>query len=129
MHTNSNNQTRKANTSTSAHIANNSITHPSHLSQLSQTSQHLLTNVTREIVEEFFYDDGGPYRPPTPHTLDESPCKSIIRITQDDFYYCSMHRDIQNIYLESIEHHIKFKDPEIHKSEILKLLDIQNSIR
>jgi hypothetical protein len=27
---------------------------------------------------------------------------------------------IENINLESIEHHCKYKDPELHKSEILK---------
>ncbi len=104
------------------------LSQPSHLSHLSQTSQQSAIILTRDLVEEFFYDDGGPYCPPTPHTLDESPCKSIIRITQDNFYYCTVHPDIQNIHLESIEHHIKYKDAELHKSEILKLLDFQNSV-
>ncbi len=36
------------------------------------------------------------------------------------FYYCKLHPDIENINLESIEHHCKYKDPELHKSEILK---------
>jgi hypothetical protein len=31
--------------------------------------------------------------------------------------------------LEAIEHHIKYKDPSIHKSEVLKLLDMQSSIQ
>ena len=119
----SNSQIRRA-ASTAANATAITTTNLSQLSQLSQTSQHLPTNVTREI-EEYFYDGGGPYRPPTPHTLDESPCKSIISITNDNFYICKMHPDIQNIYLESIEHHIKYKDPKLHESEIFKLLNIQ----
>lgn len=66
--------------------------------------------------------------PPT-HTLDESPCKSIIRIDNDDFYYCTIHPNIRNIHLETIEHHAKYKDAKLHESEILKLLDVQNSVR
>ena len=37
-------------------------------------------------------------------------------------YYCKLHPDIENIYLESIEHHCKFSNPEFRKSEILRLL-------
>lgn len=108
--TNTNNQRRKATAENPTSI-NNITSHSKDLSQpsqLSQTSKHLPINGTREIVEEFFYDNGRPYRPPTPHMLDESPCKSIISITNDNFYYCKMHPDTQNIYLESIEHHIKY---------------------
>ena len=106
------------------------LSHLSHLSQVSHMQQ-LTNNLTREIIEEFFYDDGLPYRPPSAHTLDESPCKLIIKIIKtnnDDFYYCSVHPDVQNIHLESIEHHMKYKHPEMHKSEILKMLDNQNSV-
>jgi hypothetical protein len=39
------------------------------------------------------------------------------------FYYCKLHPDIENIHLESIEHHCKFSDPEYHKSEVLKFLE------
>jgi hypothetical protein len=38
------------------------------------------------------------------------------------FYYCKLHPNIENIYLESIEHHCRFSDPEYHESEILRLL-------
>jgi hypothetical protein len=33
-----------------------------------------------------------------------------------------MHPNVENIYLESIEHHCKYKEPDRHKSEILNLL-------
>lgn len=130
-HSHHKNQIRKA--ATDNPISINSISsYPrdlSHLSHLSQTSQQSTINLTRELVEEFFYDDGRPYRQPIPHTLDKSPCKSIIGITRDNFYYCTMHPDIQNIYLESVEHHIKYKDAEPHKLEILKFLESVNHIQ
>jgi hypothetical protein len=88
------------------------ISNPSHLSHPShayQTLQQSTISLTRELVEEFFYDDGGPYSLPTPHTLDESLCKSIIRMDNNDFYYCTLHPKVRNIYLETTEHHIKYK--------------------
>ena len=86
-HPNSKNQTRKATAATSAHSDSKDITHLSHLSHLSQTSQQSSISLTSELVEEFFYDDEGPYRPPPPHTLDESPCKSIIRLDNHTTLY------------------------------------------
>ena len=35
-----------------------------------------------------------------------------------------LHPDIRSVHLESIEHHIKYKDPEIYRLELLKLLNI-----
>jgi hypothetical protein len=37
-------------------------------------------------------------------------------------YLCKLHLDVKSAYLETIEHHCKYKDPEIHKVEILRLL-------
>jgi hypothetical protein len=117
---NSKNQIRKAIAATSAADTNN---HP-HLSHLSQQT----SNSTTELIK-FFYDDPElPYRPLPPHSLEESACKSIIRIDNHSFYYCALHPDVQSIYLESIEHHCKFKDGEMHHSEILKSLDIDKFI-
>ena len=62
--------------------------------------------------------------PPSAHTLDESPCKLIIGIDNHSFYYCTLHPEVRNIYLESIEHHIKYKDAKMHELEILKSIDI-----
>jgi galactose-1-phosphate uridylyltransferase len=84
------------------------------------------SHLSAKEIDKFFFDEPNSiYRSPPEHTLDESPCKSIISITNDNFYFCKMHPDIQNIYLESIEHHIKYKDPKLHESEIFKLLNIQ----
>lgn len=79
-----------------------------------------------ESINQFFYDEPFlPYQPPPPHELEDSPCKSIIRFDKHSLlYHCILHPDIQSYHLESIEHHIKFKNPEIHKSEILKSLNI-----
>jgi hypothetical protein len=111
--TNSINQIRKAvSTSTYANTAN-----VSHLSQASHP--------TLEAITQFFYDEPFlPYHPPPPHELENSPCNSIIRFdNHSSMYNCTLHTDVQSYYLESIEHHIKYKNPEMHKSEILKLLN------
>jgi hypothetical protein len=57
--------------------------------------------------------------------LWKSPCYPIIGMHNKyrvPFYYCKLHPNIENIYLESIEHHCKFSEPGFHKSEILKSL-------
>ena len=112
--TNTNNQMRKAITGTSTY------THTRNLSQLSHLSQP-----TVEAITQFFYDEPFlPYHPPPPHELENSPCKSIIRLDNHSLLYnCTLHPDIRSYHLESIEHHIKYKNPEMHKSEILKLLE------
>ena len=83
-------------------------------------------NTESEIVKvstitDFFYDDPTmPYTSPPEHDLDQSPCYPIIAQKQG-YFYCRMHSEIKNAYLESIEHHIKYKDPKGHESELLKL--------
>ena len=47
-------------------------------------------------------------------------CYSIIAKKQG-YNYCSLHPEIKNAHLESIEHRIKYKAPKAHKSEPLKL--------
>ena len=107
---NSNNQTRKA-ASTFARVNNTELSQVSHASQ-----------PTLEEITQFFYDE--PYQPYhlPPHELEDSPCRSIIRIDNHSLFYCILHPDVQKYHLETIEHHIKYKNPEMHKSEILKLL-------
>ena len=61
-----------------------------------------------------------PYTPLPEHDLDQSPCYPIIAQKQG-YFYCRLHPEVKNVHLESIEHHIKYKDPETHKSELLKL--------
>jgi hypothetical protein len=111
--TNSNNQLRKA-VSTSAHVITTDLSQVSHLSQ-----------PTMDAITQFFYDEPYlPYHPLPPHELEDSPCKSIIRFdSHSSLYNCILHPDVQSYDLESIEHHIKYKNPEMHKAEILKLLN------
>lgn len=84
-------------------------------------------------VEEFFYEDPNtPRKPLSEYNLKQSPCCPLIDIRRYHnykipFYYCKLHPDIENAYLESIEHHCKYKDPDVHKSEILRLLSINIS--
>jgi hypothetical protein len=71
-------------------------------------------------VTDFFYDDpNAPYIPLPQNDLDQSPCYPIIAIRQGCFY-CRFHPEIKNAHLHSIKHHIKYKDPEVHNSELLK---------
>ena len=79
-------------------------------------------------VEEFFYDDPSiSWKPLPEHDLKQSPYYPIIDICRYHnykipFYCCKLHPDIENAYLGSIEHHCKYKEPNVHKSEILRLL-------
>jgi hypothetical protein len=64
-------------------------------------------------VTDLLYDDPNvPYTPLPEHDL-ESPCCPIIAIKQG-YFYCRLHLDVQNVHLESVEHHVKYKDPDKH---------------
>jgi hypothetical protein len=98
-------------------VARASSCSPLHNASLSNTNSEV-TKVTS--VTDFFYDDPTvPYVALPDHKLDQSPCCPIIAI-KDGYYYCRLHPEIKNAYLESIEHHIKYKDPKWHESELLK---------
>jgi hypothetical protein len=58
------------------------------------------------------------------HTLEESICKPLIgqQIGKPFFYYCKKDPTVEYLHLESIEDHIRLKDPERHKSKLLELL-------
>jgi hypothetical protein len=72
-------------------------------------------------VEDFFYEDPSlPYKSLPEHELEESPCYAVIG-RKSDMYYCKLHPEIQNIHLGDIEHHCKYKEPQVHKSEIQKM--------
>jgi hypothetical protein len=81
-------------------------------------------------IEDFFYDDPAitpenPRGPLPKHLLEQSPCYPIIGIHNKykvPMYFCKLHHDIQNIYLESIEHHCKYSEPKVHKAAILQSL-------
>ena len=64
-----------------------------------------------QLANQFFYDAPTmPYIPLPDHDLDQSPCYPIIAKKQG-YFYCRLHPDIKYVHLESIEHHIKYKDP------------------
>lgn len=91
---------------------------PLHNASLSNTNSEATKVIS---ITDFFYDDPTmPYVAPPDHKLDQSPCCPIIAI-QDGYYYRRLHPEIKNTHLESIEHHIKYKLPAAHKSELLKL--------
>jgi hypothetical protein len=73
-------------------------------------------------VDDFFYDNPDtPWEPLPEHGLDQSPCSPIIGIRNNykiPFYYCKLHPDVENAYLETIEHPRKYKEPDKHKAEI-----------
>jgi hypothetical protein len=74
------------------------------------------------LVDRFFNDVADlPYQPLPEHSLEQSPYYPIIGKNQK-LYFCRLHPECKNVNLESIEHHCKYKDPDYHKSEILKLL-------
>ena len=61
-------------------------------------------------VDEFFYDDPNtPWKPLPEYDLKQSPYYPIIGIRiyrnyKIPFYYCKLHPDIENVYLETIQH-------------------------
>ena len=64
-------------------------------------------NVTR--ITDFFYDDSTILYAPLPdYDIDQSPCYPVISIKQDTFLQATSRNKEFN--LESIEHHIKYKD-------------------
>jgi hypothetical protein len=78
------------------------------------------SHVSMEEIDKFFIDDPDSiYRSPPEHTLEESPCKSIIKIDKNGDFYCIFHPDIKYTNLETVEHHIKYSDSEFHKSKLL----------
>lgn len=86
----------------------------------------LANNSTRlqlKQIAEFFHDDPDmPYQPLPEHSLEQSLCHPIIALDKKGvFYYCKLHPKIQSIYLESIEHHCKYKEPGIHKEIVSKV--------
>ena len=89
-------------------------------SPLIQTSNTECEIVKVISITDFFYDDqNAPYTPLPEPDLKRSPCFSIITINQG-YFYCKLHPDVKNVHLESIGPDIKYKDPAIHKSELLR---------
>ena len=87
--------------------------------------EHLDAKV--KCVEEFFLDNPDlAYQPADSHSLEQSPCVPIIDSKVEAsiiWFNCKLHPGIVNINLSSIEHHCKYSTPELHKSEILNILN------
>jgi len=81
----------------------------------------------KKKVEAFFYDNPSlPYNPLPPHSLEESPCYHIIGMNHKRrMYYCKLHpKESESIHLESVEHHCKYKEADVHKKEIIQKLSL-----
>lgn len=72
-------------------------------------------------IEDFF---SNPSWPLPEHDLEHSPCYPIIDIdkfeTMGTYYRCKIHRKAWSPDLIGIEHHCKYDDPDLHKSEVLR---------
>jgi hypothetical protein len=85
-----------------------------------------------QLLEEFFNPSIAYQRLP-PHTVEQSPCYPIIIIEDEEgkqSYHCKLHchEGYGNTDLDTIEYHCKTKDPELHKTEILRLLNEEEEI-
>jgi hypothetical protein len=87
--------------------------------------------VLREItftdrVERFFYNDPDtPWMPLPDHDLEDSPCYPIIeqdkiKTSGQTYFKCKLHPNVWNIDIQGIEHHCKYKEPQNHRTEILR---------
>ncbi|HEU4823511.1 MAG TPA: hypothetical protein VFS97_08820, partial [Nitrososphaeraceae archaeon] len=82
--------------------------------------------ICQQQIESFFHDPDTPWQRSPEHDLEQSPCYYIIekdkfKISGQTYYYCKIHPDVWNIDLVGVEHHCKYKDPDLHKSESLRL--------
>ena len=76
---------------------------------------------TTQQIEEHFASNNGQEEE---HTLEDSICKPLIgkQIHKPFFHYCKICPKVEFLSLESIEHHIKFKNPERHKTKLLEMI-------
>jgi len=73
-------------------------------------------------MEEFLLND---HRSDQHRLYELSFPNPIVRgkqIHKPFFHYCKICPKIEFLSLESIEHHIKFKDPERHKAKLLEII-------
>jgi hypothetical protein len=51
-------------------------------------------------------------------------CRPLIgkQIHKPYFHYCKIRPKIEFLSLESIEHHMRFNDPECHKAKLLEMI-------
>jgi MCM AAA-lid domain len=105
------------------HLDNSSINSRVQDSNKTTNRNNNVNDEWRQIVQDFFYDDPySSYQPLPPHSLEQSPCNPVIIVKGEGMYFCKLHPDVESTHLQTIEHHCKYKDPELHKAEILRLL-------
>ena len=80
---------------------------------------------TEEDIEKFFASGNGQEEE---HTLEDSIYRPLIgkQIHKPFFHYCKICPKVEFLSLESIEHHIKFKDPERHKAKLLEMIQTEH---
>ena len=78
-----------------------------------------------EQIEEFFASDNGQVEN---HTLEDSICRPLIgkQINKPFFHYCKICSKVEFLSLESIEHHIRYKGPKIHKAKLLEMIQTEH---
>ncbi|MFL6508542.1 MAG: hypothetical protein ACJ704_11490 [Nitrososphaeraceae archaeon] len=95
-----------------------------------------VSELSKNDIEEFFNDNPGTPWKWIEHTIEVSPCRSIIHQDEDGWYYCKLHSVIKHehatravrlrsLNLSEIEQHCKYHKPEVHKAEILKQLGLE----
>lgn len=89
------------------------------------SSKSLNYRYTIKDIENFFASDSVQQKE---HPIEESICRPLIGQQNDKplFYYCKEDRGIENIHLNSIEDHIRLKDPQRHKAKLLEILQKEN---
>jgi len=80
---------------------------------------------TIQQIEEFFasYKVQG-----EEHIFEESICRPLIgkQIHKPFFHYCKICPKVEFLSLESIEHHSRYKDPELHKAKLLEMIQTEH---
>ena len=76
---------------------------------------------TTQQIEEHFAPENSQVED---HTFEDSICRPLIgkQGHKPYFHYCKICPKVEFLSLESIEHHIRLKDPERHKAKLLEFL-------
>jgi hypothetical protein len=87
----------------------------------------LLSSTYKPIISiNEFLDPSIDYQRLPPHTVEQSPCYTIIIVKDngEESYRCKLHcsQGYESTDLDSIEYHCKTQAPDKHKAEILRIL-------
>ena len=89
------------------------------------TNSYSSYRYTPKQIEEFFASDNGQVEE---HFFEDSICRPLIgkQIHKPFFHCCKICPKVEFQSLKSIEHHIRYKDPEGHKSKLLEMIQGEN---